>query len=274
MAASNGAPANQVDYSQLFPTSGQLSQFAPMSYQEFGAVPYVNPALSTAAKVDNSQLPGALSAYEQQLQTSLAPTFQQQGQQMTADLASRGLLDSSAAAQAQGNLQGNQAAALAGGIEPLIGKFADFYNSNNQLNASNEQQTGVQNQSALNVGNAYNSELYKSVTSGNQQDQNGYLKALWDLQNGSNTGLANGVLGSYDPNNNGTTSILGQGLQNAGNAYSNAYAAGGPAASAFANSLGQLASGFASKATPATKPQSTPDYSGIETYGSGAGVYA
>jgi len=256
--------ASPVDYSQLLPSSQQLQTFAPQPYQAFGAVPYVNPALSTAAQVDNSQLPGALSQYEQQLQASLAPSFQQQNQQLTAQLASSGLLDSSAATQATGNLQGQQAAALSSGIEPLIGNFANYYNSNNQLNANLQQQTGSNNQSALNTGNAYNSELYSGIVNSNQQNANAYEKALLDMQTGTNTALLNGTLGSYDPNNNGTTNLLGTGLQQAGNAYSNAYAAGGNATSALANSLGQIATGFAQKPAsfPAASPQSIVDSSG------------
>ena len=249
----NADPANQVDYSQLLPSSQQLQNFAPSPYQAFGAVPYVNPALSTAAQVDNSQLPGALSQYEQQLQTALAPTFQQQDQQLTADLSSRGLMDSSAGAQAQGNLQGNQAAALSSGIEPLISQFAQAYNQNNQLNAGYQQQTGESNQTALNTGNAYNSQLYGNIVGSNQQNSNAYQKALFDLQTGTNTGLLNGTLASYDPNNNGTTSLLGTGLNQAGTAYSQAYSAGAPGAAALGNSLGQIASGFFNKPTQPTQ---------------------
>lgn len=207
MAGSPGGPvantstqSTPVDYSQLLPSAQSYESFAPMSYQQFGSVPYVqastvNPASvaqtpgmqaatvnpnslpgAQAASVDQSQLPGALQSYEQSVNTAMAPQFQQQNDALTANLADRGIFNSSAGQQLQNNLTGQQDASLSSAYEPLISQFAGAYNSNNQLNAGNQQAanmadySGLLNQIGANQTNqqAANATNYAGTQSDNQ----------------------------------------------------------------------------------------------------------
>src|SRR5215813_561743 len=118
--STSGPSSQTVDYSKLLPSAQDYSSFAPLPYQSFGAVPYtqaatMNPAsvgstpAMQAASVDLSQMPGALSSYEAMVQQALAPTFRQQQDTLTSDLAKRGIFNSTAAQQLENDLSGQQA---------------------------------------------------------------------------------------------------------------------------------------------------------------------
>jgi hypothetical protein len=197
-ASGSNMSNSTVNYSSLLPTASQLESYAPLSYQDFGAVPQyaaatVNPATiqSTpqmqaaqqanvagpqaaqqgtvagpqAASVDNAQLPGALSQYEQLNSQALAPQFKQQNDALTGSLAQRGIFNSSAGQELQNNLSGQQDAALAQANSPLVQQFAGAYNSNNQLNASNQQASnladyqGLLSQATNNAANQQSANL-------------------------------------------------------------------------------------------------------------------
>lgn len=185
-----------VDYSSLLPSSTDMSSYAPLSYQDFGSVPTVaastvSPAsvanvdpmqaatqanvagptaaqtatsslpTAQAASVDNSTLPGALQSYENMNAQALAPTFQTQNDALTSDLAARGIFNSTAGQELQNNLSGQQASALASADSPLVQQMQAAYNSNNQLNATNQQtanNTNYSGQLESTLGNTANQQ--------------------------------------------------------------------------------------------------------------------
>lgn len=318
-AAANPQPApaatpqnTQVNYSGLLPTAQQYQSFAPLSYQQFGATPQVsaatvNPAMlgpspymqaaqgsnlagPQAATVDNSQLPGALQQYEGLNASALAPQFAQQNQALTGSEAQRGIFNSTAGQELQNNLSGQQDAALASANAPLVSQFAGAYNSNNQLNAGNQQaanlagysgllsqdqlntqnqqaansanyqgalsnqqlqaqlqqQGGLANQAAYNNANQYNADAYGAITGTNLSNYNNYLSSLMNQQNTLSNGLLQGTLSSYDPSATGASSLINNGMNNAGAAYTGAYNAGSAGTANLASTFGQLGSALGS----------------------------
>lgn len=260
-ASTDPTQQNQIDYSQLLPSAGQISQFAPLSYQNFGSIPQVQastinmPEGMQAATINQNTLPGALQEYSGLVQSQLNPTFQAQDQQLQAQLASNGLFNSTAANQAETNLQGQQAAALSAGISPLVQNFANYYQQDVTGNAANQQaanaanyqgglDVSLANQQALNNASDYNANAYGGVVQGNQNLANTYLQGLNTQQNNLQGSLLSAALGTYDPNTNGSTGLLSTGLSNAGNAYNQAYAAAGQNAGTLTNGISNALNSF------------------------------
>jgi hypothetical protein len=215
--ASTSTQATPMDYSQLLPSAQSYESFSPLSYQQFGSVPYVqastvNPAsvastpdmqaatvnpnslpTAQAASVDQSQLPGALGSYEQMVQSAMAPQFQQQNDALTANLADRGIFNSSAGQTLQNNLTGQQDASLSSAYEPLISQFAGAYNSNNQLNASNQQSANMADYSGLlsQIGANQNNQQAANATNYAGQQSNNQLLAQLQQQAGLSNQAAN-----------------------------------------------------------------------------------
>jgi len=186
--------------------------------------------------VNPADVGGYLSQYSSLLGTQLAPYFQQQQQAQNADEASRGIFNSSAGSYLTGNLEGQQASALASGISPLVQQAMGF-----------TQQDAMANQQAQNSASSQNAQAYGNVTSQNQADYNNYLNELFGAnQNYGNTMLG-GYLGSYGQNNN-LSGILGGGVPGAQSAYGNAYGdsmtAGGGMGTALGGAMGQLFKGW------------------------------
>jgi hypothetical protein len=200
------------------PTPGELGNFAPLPYQDFGNVPYINPAYN-----DLSAMQGALQGFEGDVTAGLAPTFQQQDTSLQDNLASRGITNTGAATYLNQNLAGNQAAAVAQGDSPIIQELAGNYNTDL-----------LANQQATNDASQFNATAYGTVASGNEQNYNNYLAGL--MGQGENYGneLMSGYLGTYQPANSTALGTLQSIGGNAQSAY-NGSAASNPWGSAFNN---------------------------------------
>lgn len=239
-------PTNTANYSQLLPSQTTYQSFTPLSYQDFGSVPYVQAATTNAASVDNSSLPGALQGYEGAVNSAMAPQFQQQQDQLNSGLAQRGIYNSSAGQELQNNLTGQQDAALSSAYEPLIAQFAGDYNANNQLNAQMEQQASLANQGAYNNANTTNAQAYGTAVGANYDAYNQYLQTLMGYQNGTQNTLLDSYINSYNPSQ--YANLLSGGLANASGAYTNAYNGGAPGTANLSNALSQLGSQLGSGA--------------------------
>lgn len=241
MAGSPGGPvaatstkSTPIDYSQLLPSAQSYESFAPMSYQQFGSVPYVqastvNPAsvaqtpgmqaatvnpnsipganaatvnpnslpTAQAASVDTGALPGALQSYEQSVRSAMAPQFAQQNDALTANLASRGIFNSSAGQQLQNNLSVQQDASLSSAYEPLISQFAGAYTAGNQQNASQQQATNLANYSGQIGQIGANQE---NTQAANMADYSGLLSQIGANQENQQAANATNYAGTQSDN--------------------------------------------------------------------------
>ena len=284
---SDPATQNQLDYGSLLPSANQLGQFAPLTFSDMGQIPQVQaatmqmPQNMQAATIDPNTLPGALQQYAQLAQSTLAPQFQQQNQQLQAQLAQNGIFNSSAAGQAETNLMGNQDAALSSAISPLVADFANFYQQDQTGNAANRQaanaanfqgglDVGFANQNATNNANSTNASTYGNIVQGDLNAANTYLQGLNTGQNTLDSGLLSSGLQTYDPSVNGSTNLINQGLGDASQAYTNAFNAAGQNSSGITNAI---STGLQSLFTPSnpTNAANQVDYNQlVNPYAQGA----
>lgn len=219
-------PVQQGQGAQFY-GSGGMGQYAPQPYQAFGGVPQVQAAMVNPADVQQY-----LDQYGTTLGASLSPYFQQQQQALSADEASRGIFNSSAGSYLSGNLGGQQAAAFASGMSPLVQQAMGF-----------TQQDALANQASQNSANSQNAQQYGAVTSQNQQDYNQYLNELFGANQQYGNTMLGGYLGSYGQNGN-LAGILGGGVQGSQYAYGDAYGGamqnGAGMGTALGGALGQL----------------------------------
>jgi hypothetical protein len=178
-------------------TGQGVAGFAPAEYQEFGNIPTVGTDTYTSTGVDNNYLPGALAESDQEIAQGLAPQFAAQQMSQDDNLASRGIVNSGAATYLNDQLAGQQDAALAGAESPLVEEYAQFGNSNAQLNATAQNAAAAANAAAGNNSNNINAELYYGATSGNEQAYNDYLSGLLGDASSYGQNLENGFLGTY-----------------------------------------------------------------------------
>ena len=213
LAASSAAGAGGAGglSSQLFSSPDQLAAFAPQSYQAFGSVPYIDPTTSTAAQgtattvdpsqvarvtpisatavgtgaaqTDYSTLPDALKMFQQQIATGLAPQFERQTQSLNESLAGRGLFNSGAAVESSNDLAKQQDSALAQALAPLTEQFASYYQSDQQGNTANLQQSLLANQAAANSQTQANQGYENQAQALNQAALNQFLGANQQAQN-------------------------------------------------------------------------------------------
>lgn len=188
---------------------GNVAATAPMPYQSFGGIAQVDP--SFASPQDQQAY---LQQYQQMLEQSMNPYFQQQQQQLNADLRARGIQNSGAAGYLEGNLLGQQGATLAGQVAPMVQQAFGYAN-----------QDVLSNQNAANEAAVYNANNYQQAVNDNYGAYNNYVNELLGL-GGSNLGaLQAAYLNSYGPSTgvqSGYNSALA-GEQNIfGNVYGNA----------------------------------------------------
>lgn len=251
----------------ILPTPGQLGALAPLPLTAFGGIPYLDPTYMQAAQmgspgqmaaasmaypgaqqaaqmgspgamqaaqVDLSQMPGALSQFQQQLLTALQPQFAQQQMGLDAQLGSRGIFNSGAAQQLQNDLTGQQAAAVAGPLGNLVSQFAQAYTQGQEQNAAQQQEA---NQAT------YGGNLQQLLTNAGFQQEagsNSYQGLLNTLlsnagfQQQANQGSYQGLLDQLSQNSNlqqganqfnagAANAATGQNAQNYGDAL-NQYA--------------------------------------------------
>lgn len=239
--------------SSLLPSPSQLGSFAPLPLQAFGNVPYLQPATYNAAQVDYSQMPGALNAFTHSLYGQLQPQFDQQKEQLNEQLNARGIFNSGAAQQMQTDLTGQQDAALAGGISPLIQQFAGYWNQAQGQNAQLRQEANAGNAASANAMNGQNADYYYNTLTGNANNYNGFLNNLFGLGTGYSNSLINSYLGSYGGPNGQVLGTMGNTPGLAGSAYQDAYG------NAYKNSMG-LGGAFSNALTGLIKqPAQIPD---------------
>jgi hypothetical protein len=97
-------------------------------YYGYGATPQANTVSASTtstpnfspAYIDPNQNQEYLQQYEQEFEQGVAPTFALQQSQLQDSNAARGISNSGAASYLQGNLLGQQAAATAAGIDPIL----------------------------------------------------------------------------------------------------------------------------------------------------------
>jgi hypothetical protein len=127
----------------------------------------------------------------------MAPTFQQQDDSLNADIASRGINNSTAASQLDANLQGQQAATLASADAGLVSQGYGAATTGAEQNAAAQNAASQYNSGVDNSSNFYNSQLYNGIINGNVAGQNGYLSTLESQNNAfGGAGLAD-YLGSF-----------------------------------------------------------------------------
>lgn len=152
--------------------------------QGFGTLGYVNPAYANP-----NQTNAYMQQYEQLVAQGLAPQFAEQQQQLQDSSAARGISSSGAAGYLQSDLLGQQAAAYAQGISPIV-----------QQGYGYTQQDILANQGAANQASYYNAGTY-----------NNYLNSL-----------ESAYLNSFGPNT-GVTNAFGAGVAGIGNAVGSTY---------------------------------------------------
>jgi ABC-type cobalt transport system substrate-binding protein len=237
------------------PTAAQIASTAPVPVQDFGATAQVNPTYAqAAAAVAPSQAqaatvdPNQSAAYMQQAYAqnaaALAPTFAQQQSQLQDSSAARGISNSGAAGYLQGNLQGQQASALASADEPITAQGYSYsqadlsqnqanqqatnfanQNANNQVNeynASNQQAVNSQNAQASNAASDTNAQYYQNNVNADANDYNAYLSALYGSGSGEANSLLSAYLNSFGPNT-GVESTINTQEGATANTYNNVY---------------------------------------------------
>jgi hypothetical protein len=240
-AAPPAAPASS-PIAAAQPTPAQLQSLQPQMFQAFGSIPTAAPATVNAAQVANdpNTLASTLKQYTGLESQALAPTFQQQQQQLDENLGARGIFNSGAGAYAEGNLLSGQAATLASSIAPLVSQGYGFGQSNAQLNANLQQGANTTNAGAANNANMMSAQDYYNSVLGNQQTYNNYLAALGGAGTSYANNLTGGYFGTFDTGNPTVLGTFANGATSAGNSYNSVYNSATNADNAFMQSAGQL----------------------------------
>jgi hypothetical protein len=179
-----------------------ISQYAPATYQQFGGVPFVNPAM-----ISPTDLGSYLSGMVPSISASLAPFFGQQMDALNESIASRGIFGSGAGAQLDANLAGQQAADVLQQAVP--GALSELGS----------------NQQAANAANVYDANAYGQAVGSNQNNYNQFMNTL-----------LGGYLSSFAP----PTSMINSTLGSAGSAYTGAYGASQQGTGSLIGSLASL----------------------------------
>jgi hypothetical protein len=279
------------------PTAGGVASLAPLPVQDFGALPSVDPSYATAydanpasagaATVDPSQNPAYMQAEYAQTAAALQPQFAQQQSDLQDSSAARGISNSGAAGQLQGNLLGQQASALSAAEEPITAQGYSYEQADITQNQANQQATGLANagfvqqanlanagantqnsQYNAGVGNTAaqeNANYYAGALGTNASNYNNYLNTI--EQQGYNTANEGygAYLNSFLPNSGVQTTISGA-ESGANNAYNTAYGGAQAGANAALGAAGSAFGGFSSSAPAAAAPE----YGGLVGDTSGA----
>lgn len=193
----------------------------PASYDQFGATPYIDPTYAQAgqvqraadvdpnmiagvptmgaAKVDPAQLSGWYNQYADQLKTAMAPTFQDQTRDLNADMAARGIFDSTAGQLMTNDLSGRQAAALANPLGQMTQQFAGYAQQDALTNAGYQEQGIASSYDALINAIMQNSRQGLAASEANQQrdiNQYGQQASLDQNANQFNAAASNDANGA------------------------------------------------------------------------------
>lgn len=185
---------------------GNVAATAPMPYQTFGGIAQINPSFASPGDQQ-----GYFQQYAQMLQQSMNPYFQQQQQQLEEGLRARGIQDSGAAGQLQGNLLSQQGATLAGQEAPFLSQAFGYTN-----------QDVLSNQNAANEAALYNANSYQQGVNHNYDAYNNYLQQLLGLGASDYGAQQAAYLNSFGPST-GVQSAYGSALNGMQNVYGGVY---------------------------------------------------
>lgn len=218
-----GAPqATSFSNNPLQPNPGEIAGLGPANVQQFGGTPTVNPTYANAAMVDPNQNLAYMQQYEQLLGTSLAPQFQSQDQQMADQLAARGLTTSGAGQYLTNQLYGQQAAALATGLQPIVSQGYGYSQQDIQGNQAYQNQANFANAGASNEADVLNAQLYNQDRYANYGAYNNFENELLGLGGGQLSAQQAAYLNSFGPST-GVESAYGSALTGMQNAYGSVY---------------------------------------------------
>ena len=200
--------------SSIQPTPEMIASLAPASISAFGATPSVAPSYMSAvttnpyeafvgynpaqesygtaymgpgaATVNPNQSQQYLNQAENALYTSLAPGFEQQTQNLQDQLAQRGISNSGAAGQLMGNLQGQQAAALASGIEPMVSQGYGYSQADIAANQANQQAVNQARYASLQNIGATNTANTQAANQAAYTAAQGYIGGNTAAENAAN----------------------------------------------------------------------------------------
>ena len=192
-AQNAAAPPAQTSPGNMY---GNVGAYTPLPYQAFGAIPQITPQ-----QIQPGDITNFLDPYASAVGQGMQPLFQQQQEGLNSDLASRGIYNSGAANASQGNLLAQQFGEVLQGALPYA------------------QQDITGNVNSQNQAIAANAAAYGNVAQGNQQTYNNWQQELFGANQQRGNTLQDAYLQSYAPNN----TLIGQGLNQAGNAYTNTY---------------------------------------------------
>ena len=215
----------------LSPSPGAINATAPAPVQAFGPTAQVGTTYANAATVDPNSAQQYLNQYEQAFNTSMAPQYQQQQQQLENSLQARGLQNTGAGGQLDQQLLASQGATTASAYDPLIQQAFGYNQADTSQNASNQQGVNSQNASASNSSALANAGFYTNNVNQNANSYNSYLNTLYGSGANEQNSLLTAYLNSFGPQS-GVTNAMSQGLSGQQNAYTNTlYGANAAAAS-------------------------------------------
>lgn len=124
-------------------------------------------AATNAALVDPQQSQQYLQEYERLTAGALAPQFQQQQSQLQDSLSARGISHSGAAGELEGNLRGQQSAAYAAAISPMVQQGYGYSQADIAANQGNRQQANLANQGTQQQSITNNAQLQQQMQMAN-----------------------------------------------------------------------------------------------------------
>jgi hypothetical protein len=206
------------------PTAAQVANTAPAPVQDFGAIPQVAPTYANATTVNPQQSQQYLNQAEGLEAQALAPTFQQQQMQLQDSDAARGISNSGAAGYLQGNLQGQQASALASADAPMVAQGYSYSQSDIAANQNAQNTANLTNAAASNAAANTNAGYYASAVGTNAANYNNYLSALNAQGDTQSNALLSAYLNSFGANT-GVTSAINTSEAGASNVFGSTYGA-------------------------------------------------
>jgi hypothetical protein len=221
--AAPGTPSNVTPMNYAGQSTGStINATAPANIQSFGGTAQVAPTYANAATIDPANAQSYLNQYEGALYSSLQPGFEQQDQQLAQSNAARGITNSGSAGQLEGNLYGQQAAALASGMTPLVSQGFGYAQQDVTGNAANQQTVNLANAGYGNTASMYNANAYNTDVNANASAYNNYQNELLGYGSGEQNSLLSAYLNSYGPNT-GVESVANTGAGNTGSVYGNVF---------------------------------------------------
>lgn len=224
--------------SSLYPTN--ITATAPAPYQQFGNIPQIDPTYYNSVSADPFQQQKYLQQYNKMFTAGLQPTFNQQDLNLSQDMASRGITDSSAASYNMGDLYAQQGAQVSAGEAPMVQQAFGQTQQDILANQAATNQARATNASASNQATAANAAYYNQAVTGNEDAYNSYLNTLNTAGTGQQNSLLSAYLNSFGPNT-GVTNAFGSAIGGVGSTYGDIY---GSALSSEGSSMGGIGQGL------------------------------